>query len=101
MSKVQVKITNASINAYWVYEFDNENCPLCHKDLMDATQEEIQKKNITSKLVVGKCNHAIHENCMNNWKKQGNNFCPIDSTTWIEKDNIDSTIIINDLVNTK
>ena len=68
---------------------------------MDATQEEIQKKNITSKLVVGKCNHAIHENCMNNWKKQGNNFCPIDSTTWIEKDNIDSTIIINDLINTK
>ena len=61
----RVNLNDQKINSYWKYEFDNENCPLCHKNLMDATQEEIQKKNITGKIVVGKCNHAIHENCMN------------------------------------
>jgi hypothetical protein len=78
---------------YWSLNLENKNCPLCKKDLMDATQKGIQSRDISNKIVVGKCLHGFHEECHNDWVKSGNTTCFVDKNTWQEDSKVDLVVV--------
>src|SRR5271169_1408407 len=58
-NKVKLTLKNMRVVAVWKYATENENCQLCHKDLMKPVQEisltstsnSIQSKLIQSNLI--------------------------------------------------
>lgn len=99
-ARIPIKVKDMSVQAYWSLDLKDPNCGLCHKHLMNATQEEIESRNITNKVVIGKCQHGFHEECLNEWIKTGSKHCPTDHTDWKEEDKADVTVIWNKMGNT-
>ena len=87
--QIKTRVKNSEIEAYWSLNLDNTHCPLCKRDLADITKDNIEKSDPNNKIIVGKCNHGLHDSCIYNWIKSGNNTCPIDRTDWkIEGDTV-------------
>ena len=51
-----------------------------------------------NKVIIGKCGHMFHKDCMDSWLSRGNTICPIDKVTWEEyriADNYTTLPIVN------
>ena len=95
--KLKIKVLDSKIDVYWSLTVENEDCPICKKNLLEISPSTTHKQNI---ILVGTCNHGIHKECMEKWKNQLNTklnildpmnqtiFCPIDKLTWFQKDEI-------------
>ena len=82
------------------YEICTE-CAFCKRNLYEYSYNIItDNKSLLNdnKIVIGKCGHMFHKDCMDSWVKCGNMICPIDKVTWEEHriaDNYTALPIIN------
>ena len=61
-----------------------KECVICKRLLVEPSYEIIiDNKKIKNKneIVIGKCGHMYHGDCMEEWLKNNNN-CPIDNVKW-------------------
>jgi hypothetical protein len=69
------------------YEQDKlytKECIICKRSLFEPSYETISdNKNITNdnEIVIGKCGHIFHGDCLCKWLKTGD-CCPIDKVKW-------------------
>ena len=59
-------------------------CIICKKSLNETSDELLNNnKNILNNddILIGKCGHIYHENCINKWLEH-NSTCPIDNIKW-------------------
>ena len=62
-------------------------CAFCKRNLYDYSYNIItDNKSLLNdnKVIIGKCGHMFHKDCMDSWLKCGNAICPIDKVTWEE-----------------
>ena len=91
--KVKLTLTNLKVIASWRYNSENQDCMICHKDLMMPVQESGTRK-INGDVTVGACNHAFHTVCINSWLIKKNISCPYCSTGWKSASNVGSSIYV-------
>jgi len=91
--KVKLTLTNLKVVASWRYNSENQDCMICHKDLMMPVQESGTRK-INGDVTVGACNHAFHTVCINSWLIKKNISCPYCSTGWKSASNVGSSIYV-------
>ena len=75
--KGKLTLTSMHVVATWEYDVENQDCALCHHDLM--TPVLVTKNNQTTyenDVSIGSCKHGFHVPCVNSWIKCGNNSCP-------------------------
>jgi len=91
----QVKITMNCLNmvASWKYNSENQECKLCHKDLLVPIQESKTDK-INGDVTIGTCNHGFHTYCIDSWIGNGNISCPICLTIWKKTKNVGSSVYV-------
>lgn len=101
--KIPLRITGGKIYAIMSLTTDSQDCGLCRKNLLDITQHEIDKAVRLGKLdilndrvVIGKCKHAFHIECMDYRKKAGGDMdamnvaisCPVCKSIFVEEKRI-------------
>jgi hypothetical protein len=62
-------------------------CAFCKRSLYEYSYNIItDNKSLLNdnKVIIGKCGHMFHKDCMDSWIKCGNTICPIDKVTWEE-----------------
>ena len=62
-----------------------DNCEICKVNLYEPSYDNTsENKNIINEpnLIIGKCGHVFHNDCMEKWLKSGGKICPIDKVTW-------------------
>ena len=62
-------------------------CAFCKRNLYEYSYNIItDNKSLLNdnKVIIGKCGHMFHKDCMDSWLKCGNAICPIDKVTWEE-----------------
>ncbi len=62
-------------------------CAFCKRNLYEYSYNIItDNKRLLNdnKVIIGKCGHMFHKDCMDSWLKCGNTICPIDKVTWEE-----------------
>lgn len=91
--KIKLTLTNLKVVATWRYNSENQDCKLCHKDLMLPVQEPGTSK-INGDVTVGTCNHAFHTVCINSWLVKKNISCPYCSTSWKPASNVGSSVYV-------
>jgi hypothetical protein len=77
-----INIESVDLVAFWDYTAINKEC-LCNRSLQLPTKNEIDKNHIfRNNIVFGKCGHAFHFECLNNYLKTYGNICPHDQLNW-------------------
>jgi hypothetical protein len=66
---------------------------------MAPSYEDINNNNLISKITIGKCGHAFHSECINNYCKK-NVSCPIDFTHWEMLKDIEGPVLVSIKPNT-
>ena len=70
------------------------NCEICKINLYEPSYDNTsENKNIIneSNLILGKCGHIFHHDCMEKWLKSGGKICPIDKVIWQSSHVLDTT----------
>ncbi len=86
-------------------EFTKE-CIICKRMLLEPSYETISNnKNMLNDndIVIGKCGHLFHEDCLNEWLKTSYT-CPIDKVKWCMHRMTDTTtklVMYNSICNNK
>ena len=96
-SPLPIKIKNMTATCYWNLAINSNICQLCHKHLMNATQDEIDHKHVKNELEIGKCGCGFHSDCFSAWVKAGNTMCPVDNSTWATETTTTNGVIWNTL----
>ena len=69
-------------------EGKNENekeCIICKRSLYEPSYDQITDNNKLlneQEIIIGKCGHCYHYDCMQKWLNSGNKNCPIDKVEW-------------------
>ncbi|VBB17802.1 hypothetical protein YASMINEVIRUS_265 [Yasminevirus sp. GU-2018] len=96
--KQQVKITLAGLPrvvATWEYTAENDECSLCHRDLMSPVAVvDHGKTTYVNGVVIGTCQHGFHDPCITSWIKNGNMSCPKCKTPWKTSKNVGSSVYV-------
>ncbi len=94
--KISIEIVNANIIGYYSYKPDIEivaygvkqeaskECVICKKSLLEPSYDTVSDNtNIFNEcdVVIGKCGHMFHSDCIGNWLTSSNQ-CPIDKVEW-------------------
>jgi hypothetical protein len=75
-------INNIKIINTWAYNLKfNDTCIICRCNLNSNSVYTLDK-DIESSVVIGKCGHAYHYECIDPWIKTNKN-CPICHEKWI------------------
>ena len=73
------------ISSYSKDDYCTKECKICKRFLVEPSYEMVSdNKNILKdiEVVIGKCGHIFHKDCLNEWHKNCNT-CPIDKVKWI------------------
>jgi len=60
-------------------------CVICKRSIYEPSYEhitDISKLQEEPQLIIGKCGHIYHNDCMTKWLNTGNKTCPIDKVEW-------------------
>lgn len=117
--KITIKIEKINFEGYYFYEpkidlntydnIDDNNdlkdniCGICQLNVhVPSFENTSENKNIVYEplLILGKCGHIFHNDCLQKWIKAGNTICPIDKVLWYTDHIIDSTTNLS-LLNNK
>jgi hypothetical protein len=97
--EITMEIESIEINGNYYYAPDFEiisydekhekctECAFCKRSLYEYSYNIItDNKSLLNdnKVIIGKCGHMFHKDCMDSWIKCGNTICPIDKVTWEE-----------------
>jgi hypothetical protein len=80
-------------------------CVICKRSIYEPSYEHITDNNKLqeeSQLIIGKCGHIYHNDCMTKWLSTGNKTCPIDKVEWQTyrvADSITKLVLENSRVN--
>lgn len=91
--QVKLTLTNLKVVGTWKYKSENQECMLCHKDLMLPVQEPDSTK-INGDVTIGTCKHGFHAVCINSWLIKKNISCPHCSTNWTSASNVGSSVYV-------
>lgn len=89
--KIKLTLKNMRVIATWNYTSENNDCKLCHKDLLDPVEDTITNK-INGDVTIGTCKHGFHTTCINTWITKGNISCPLCQTSWKIDKNVGSSV---------
>ena len=81
---LNIKLKSLDCTTMWKYNFPQnteDKCQICRRSIMAPSHEDINNKNLISRISIGKCGHAFHSECIKNYCKK-NVSCPIDYTQW-------------------
>jgi hypothetical protein len=95
--KIKLTLKNMRVVAKWKYTAENENCQLCHRDLMKPVQEpnsNLGNNKLNGDVTIGTCQHGFHTVCINSWIYQGNISCPHCQTIWKATKNVGSSVYV-------
>jgi len=113
VNQIIMEIESIDLNGNYCYAPDFEimsyddkcekctECAFCKRNLYEYSYNIItDNKSILNdnKVIIGKCGHMFHKDCMDSWLKHGNTICPIDKVTWEEyriADNYTALPIVN------
>lgn len=91
--KVKLSLSKLHVVATWKYKCENQECMICHKDLMLPVQESRTNK-IDSDVTIGTCNHGFHTVCINTWLSKKIISCPYCTVGWKTASNIGSSVYV-------
>ena len=80
-------------------------CVICKRSIYEPSYEHItdnSKLQEEPQLIIGKCGHIYHNDCMTKWLSSGNRTCPIDKVEWQTyrvADSITKLVLENSRVN--
>ena len=75
------KIKTVHMFSSWGYNLPtNQDCTICRCNLNTASLYN-QEKCIDSHIIIGKCQHSFHEECIRPWVAK-NKHCPICVQVW-------------------
>jgi len=60
-------------------------CVICKRSIYEPSYEhitDISKLQEEPQLIIGKCGHIYHNDCLTKWLSSGNKTCPIDKVEW-------------------
>ena len=92
-----MEIIKADFVGYYLYKPDfeiknysdnNDNkteCVICKRSIYEPSYDHITdntKLQLESEIIIGKCGHYYHNDCMTKWINSGNKTCPIDKVEW-------------------
>jgi hypothetical protein len=66
-------------------EKSKTECVICKRSIYEPSYEHItdnSKLQEEPQLLIGKCGHIYHNDCMTKWLSSGNKTCPIDKVEW-------------------
>ena len=64
---------------------NEKDCVICKRSLYDPSYDQItdnSKLQNSQEIIIGKCGHCYHSDCMGKWLNAGNKICPIDKVEW-------------------
>ncbi len=73
------------IKKYTDEETNEKECVICKRSLYDPSYDQITDNNKLQneqEIIIGKCGHCYHYDCMQKWLGSGNKTCPIDKVEW-------------------
>ncbi len=100
-----MEVISANIVGYYHYKPDFEvvnygvkqecskECVICKRTLYEPSYDTVSdNKNIfrETEIVIGKCGHLFHADCIGNWLKTSSD-CPIDKIKWCPHHVADTT----------
>ncbi len=94
---LNLKLNSLDCTAVWKYNFPQNTggkCQICRRSIMAPSYEDINNNNLISKITIGKCGHAFHSECINNYCKK-NVSCPIDFTHWEMLKDIEGPVLVS------
>lgn len=75
------KIKTIHMFSSWVYNLPtNQDCTICRCNLNTSSLYN-QEKCLDSNIIIGKCQHSFHEECIKPWVAK-NKHCPICVQVW-------------------
>jgi len=98
-NQIKIEIESIELDGNYCYAPDFEimtydekptvctECAFCKRNLYEYSYNIItDNKSLLNdnKVIIGKCGHMFHKDCMDSWLKCGNAICPIDKVTWEE-----------------
>ena len=115
-----LNILRADIVGYYLFKPDFEiknytdnkqneenECVICKRSIYEPSYDHItdnSKLQEEPQLIIGKCGHIYHNDCMTKWLSTGNKTCPIDKVEWQTyrvADSITKLVLENTKVNKK
>lgn len=90
--EIKLTLKSVSIVGTWKFDIENDKCALCHHNLMDPSQNAIKNRKIKNNVIIGKCTHAFHEDCINKWTQHGNLSCTVCKTLWNPMKNVGTSV---------
>jgi hypothetical protein len=115
-----LNILRADIVGYYLFKPDFEiknyadnkqneenECVICKRSIYEPSYDHItdnSKLQEEPQLIIGKCGHIYHNDCMAKWLSTGNKTCPIDKVEWQTyrvADSITKLVLENTKVNKK
>jgi hypothetical protein len=64
---------------------NEKDCIICKRSLYEPSYDQITdntKLLNEQDIIIGKCGHCYHHDCMQKWLNAGNKNCPIDKVEW-------------------
>jgi hypothetical protein len=64
---------------------NEKDCVICKRSLYEPSYDQItdnSKLQNEQEIIIGKCGHCYHHDCMQKWLNSGNKNCPIDKVEW-------------------